>query len=94
VKNGEEALQSFTEAFNNQQKFDTLIFDLTIQDGMGGKEAIKTIREIDKNVIAFVCTGYSEDPVIADPTAFGFNDSISKPFSAEELTEKLQNYLS
>lgn len=93
VTNGQEAVEKFKKALNTERKFDVLIFDLTVQSGMGGKEAISIIRKIDKDVIALVSTGYSEDPVISDPNAYGFNDSISKPFSAEELTAKLQKYL-
>jgi signal transduction histidine kinase/ActR/RegA family two-component response regulator len=93
VSNGQHAIEKFVKAKNEATPFKALIFDLTIPDGMGGQETIKKIRAIDKNVVAFVSTGYSEDPVVADPAAYGFNDSISKPFEIDELKEKLGKYL-
>jgi len=93
VSNGEDAIKEFSKAKREGRPFRFLIFDLTIPNGMGGQETIDRIRETDKNVIAFVSTGYSDDPVVADPAAYGFNDTISKPFEIDELKEKLGKYL-
>ncbi|HQJ59804.1 MAG TPA: ATP-binding protein, partial [bacterium] len=93
VSNGEDAIKEFSKAKREGRPFRFLIFDLTIPNGMGGQKALDRIRETDKNVIAFVSTGYSDDPVVADPAAYGFNDTISKPFEIDELKEKLGKYL-
>lgn len=69
--------------------FDLLIFDLIIPGGMGGVEAIKEIRKIDKDVIAFVTSGYSNDPALAEPEKFGFNGSIPKPFKVKDIKTSL-----
>jgi CheY-like chemotaxis protein len=53
---------------------------------------IREIRKIDASVPAFVMSGYSEDPAIADPEQFGFNGSLSKPFKYEDLEELLATY--
>jgi len=43
---------------------------------MGGREAIEKIRLTDSDVIAFVSSGYSSDPVLANPEKYGFTASI------------------
>lgn len=93
VDKGEDAVSEFMKAQKEGKPFSAVIFDLTVPNGMGGQEAIKKIREINTTVPAFVSTGYSEDPVVANPNKYGFNDSISKPFEVSELEEKLRKHL-
>ncbi|MDD3049590.1 MAG: PAS domain S-box protein [Candidatus Cloacimonetes bacterium] len=93
VEDGNKAIRAFIEERSEKRNFQALIFDLTVINGMGGKEAIKQIREIDKDVIAFVSSGYNSDPVISNPQKYGFSDSISKPFNFSELKNFLHKYL-
>jgi len=93
VADGESAVQLFTEEKNAGRPFKAVIFDLTIPGAMGGKEAIAQIRKIDQEVAAFVSSGYSVDPVVANPREFGFWGSIPKPFTFSELQETLDKYL-
>jgi CheY-like chemotaxis protein len=59
--------------------------DLTIPGGMGGKEAVRKILDIDPQAKAVVATGYANDPIIADFRQHGFCDRIAKPYKSEEL---------
>jgi signal transduction histidine kinase/ActR/RegA family two-component response regulator len=93
VHSGSDALEEFSKAKESDDPFKALIFDLTLPGSLSGKDVIEKIRETDKEIIAFVSTGYSEDPVVSDPESFGFNDSISKPFEIGEITEKLLKHL-
>jgi two-component system cell cycle sensor histidine kinase/response regulator CckA len=67
-----------------------MILDLTIPGGMGGKETIGKIRDLDKNIPVFVASGYADDPVMASPIEFGFTASICKPFRKTELAGLLE----
>jgi PAS domain S-box-containing protein len=89
---GREALEIFQKEKVSGNPFNALIFDMTIKGGMSGKDVIREIRKIDASVPAFVMSGYSEDPAIADPERFGFNGSLSKPFTYEDLEELLATY--
>ena len=71
------------------QPFDAVIMDLTIPGGMGGKEAIKRLLEIDPEVKAIVSSGYSNDPIMADFKKYGFCGVVAKPYTLEELGEAL-----
>jgi FixJ family two-component response regulator len=67
-----------------------MLFDLVIPEGPGGEELIKRISF--KGPV-FVTSGYSDDPVMINPTEYGFKDSIEKPFLKEELQDMLKKYL-
>jgi DNA-binding NarL/FixJ family response regulator len=67
--------------------------DLTIRGGMGGKEAIKKLLEIDPNVKALVSSGYSTDPVMSDYKKYGFCGVVTKPFNIKELSETLHEII-
>jgi DNA-binding NarL/FixJ family response regulator len=63
--------------------------DLTIPGGMGGKEAIVELKEIDPNVKAIVSSGYANDPILADHKKYGFIGMVPKPYKIEELSKAL-----
>jgi len=71
---------------DERQRNDLVIFDLTIPGGMGGLEAFRLIRRIDPAVKGIVTSGYSQDPVISDPAAYGFAGAMQKPFTIQDLS--------
>jgi PAS domain S-box-containing protein len=90
---GKEALDFYMSENKAGRKFTAMIFDLTVPGGMGGIEAVKEIRKVNKNVPVFVTSGYADDPVLKNPVTYGFTASIPKPFTMEELSELLGKYL-
>lgn len=70
-----------------------MIFDLTIPGGLGGKDIIAKIRDQYPHTPIFVASGYADDPVIADPQAYGFTASIGKPFTLAELAALLNEHI-
>ncbi|MFX1465113.1 MAG: response regulator [Promethearchaeota archaeon] len=87
AKNGEDAIALYKAAKSVGQSFDLVIIDLTIRRGMGGKETIKKLLEIDPNVKALVSSAYSIDPVISDYKRYGFCGIVTKPYNISELSE-------
>ncbi|HEX3020443.1 MAG TPA: ATP-binding protein [Chitinispirillaceae bacterium] len=90
---GETAINLYKDALLNKQKFDALILDLTIPAGMGGKETLLKLLEIDPEVKALVSSGYSNDPIMADYKNYGFKGVITKPYNIKELSISLQQVL-
>ncbi len=82
---GEEAIEIYK---NN--KIDLAILDLTIIGGMGGKETIKELLKIDKNVKAIVSSGYSDDDAMANYKEYGFIGKIEKPYTIAKLKKLLE----
>ena len=92
-KDGKAAIDFYVQETIANQPFSAMMFDLTIPGGMGGKEAVGRIRQLNKDIPIFVMSGYAEDPVLKDPAAYGFTASISKPFTIAELSEMLQKHI-
>jgi len=61
---------------------------------MGGRDAIRRLREHDPKVRAIVSSGYSLDPVMANYRQYGFIGIIPKPYRMEELRRELEDVLS
>jgi len=91
--NGRDAVDYFLAETRANRKIAGMIFDLTIPGGMGGREAIGEIRKLGAETPCFVASGYTEDPVMANPKEYGFTASICKPFSISELAKMLNRYL-
>jgi PAS domain S-box-containing protein len=94
AKNGSEAVELYKRALEGGRPFDAAIMDLTVPGGLGGKEAVKKLIEIDPKVRAIVASGYSGDPVMADCRAYGFSGIITKPYDLQTLSRTLRAILS
>lgn len=91
--NAPEAVALFKQAHTSDRPYSLVILDLTIPGGMGGKEVIKALMEIDPGVKAIVCSGYATDPVMADFTHYGFIGAFIKPFRLDDLIQAVQRTL-
>jgi CheY-like chemotaxis protein len=89
ANDGNSAIKMYENALRSGTPFDAVIMDLTIPGGMGGKEAVLRLREIDSHARAIVSSGYSNDPIMADCRRFGFEEVVSKPYNVGELSRKL-----
>ncbi len=90
---GDEGIKLFQEKIDAGGKVDCIVADLTIPDGMGGKEAVEILRNRGVSFKAIVTSGYSLDPVVLGYRKFGFDASITKPFSIHELIALLKELL-
>ncbi len=90
---GAEAIEQYEKALKSAEPFAAVIMDLTIPGGMGGKEAVKKILEIDPNAKAIVSSGYSNDPIMSDCKKYGFVDVIAKPYKISELGKILKEII-
>lgn len=93
VRDGYEALDAYKKSMDNSDPYDVVILDLTIPGSMGGYESLLELRRLDPNVKAIVSSGYSNDPIMANYSQFGFNGVIPKPYSAHRLAETINSVI-
>jgi CheY-like chemotaxis protein len=82
---GDQAVGLYRDALASEKPFDIVILDLTIRGGIGGREALAALRQLDPAVVAVASSGYSNDPVMANFQEHGFKAVLPKPFGLEEL---------
>jgi PAS domain S-box-containing protein len=90
TENGAEAVALFRKRKEEGTPFAVVILDLTVPGGVGGKEAITMLRDIEPGVKAVVSSGYSTDPVIGSYREHGFSAVLSKPYQLQEMSRVLQ----
>ena len=93
AEKGEEAIRLYEQALEKNQPFDVVILDLTVKLGMGGKETIERLLQLDPQVKAIVSSGYSDDAVIANYQDYGFKEVLRKPYGLKQLETVLKNCL-
>jgi two-component system cell cycle sensor histidine kinase/response regulator CckA len=62
------------------------LLDLTVRSGEGGRDTVGPLRELLPRLPIIASSGYSDDPIMADPKRFSFSASLSKPFLLSELS--------
>jgi signal transduction histidine kinase/ActR/RegA family two-component response regulator len=85
TSSGEESIKAYGDAMQSGKPFDVVVMDLTVPGGMGGKETVGKIREMDPKAKVVVSSGYSNDPVMANYRDYGFCGVIAKPFNIDEF---------
>jgi len=73
--------------------FDIVILDLSIPNGLGGKETIEQLRNFDPAVKAVVSSGYTEDPVVQDFSHYGFCERLIKPYKINDMKNLLEKFI-
>ena len=86
---GSVAIELYTQAMDSDSPFDAVVLDLTVPEGVGGRETMARLLEIDPKVKAIVSSGYSTDPVMANYREFGFSGVAVKPYRLAELARTL-----
>src|SRR3984893_13035249 len=90
VPDGQSAVQTYEHALQSGENFQAVILDATVRGGMGGLATIERLRNLDPNVTAIICSGYSDESALAQFLSYGFRGALPKPFSRTELADALQ----
>jgi signal transduction histidine kinase/CheY-like chemotaxis protein len=93
-RDGRAAIELYRAAMESAEPFSAVIMDLTIPGGMGGKETVQRLRELDKDMISIVSSGYSNDDILSNFKEHGFSGMVKKPYSLSELGRVLHELVS
>lgn len=84
--NGEDALSKFKD-----NKYDLIVMDIMMPI-MGGYEATRRIRAIDKDVLIFAMSANAFSDDIKKSLDVGMNEHLSKPLVVDDLNRALGKY--
>ena len=87
---GKTGTALYQKTFNSTAPYQLVISDLTIPGGMGGKEAVQKILEIDPSAKVIATSGYAMDPIMAQYEDFGFKGRIAKPFRLQDVQGEIE----
>jgi PAS domain S-box-containing protein len=90
---GAVAIERYKAAMRDGRPFDLVVMDLTIPGGMGGREAISLLRDLDPGVRAIVSSGYSSDLAMSDYRKHGFRGMVAKPYDVKDLASVIRAVL-
>lgn len=93
VPDGSEAVRIYERAARKGEHFRVVILDATVRGGLGGVETIERLRNIDPQVNAIICSGYSDEAALSEFLSYGFRGALPKPFTRRELADALQKAL-
>lgn len=91
---GSQAIAAFAKSKSHAEPFDVVMMDLVIPNGVGGQDAVHTIKKIDPSVRVIASSGHLEHPVMQDHKAFGFNAVLEKPYKLEKLQQVIETVIS
>jgi CheY-like chemotaxis protein len=93
AENGSETVDLYLKRKEEGLPFVAVILDLTVPGEVGGRETIRNLLEIDPDVKAIACSGYTSGPAMANYREYGFSGVLCKPFRLEELSAAMHDLL-
>jgi CheY-like chemotaxis protein len=93
ARDGTAALDLYKHEKEAGVPFDLVILDLSVPEGLGGRDAIALLKAYDPAVKAIVSSGYSNDPVVQEFAKYGFSGRLSKPYKINDLKEILEQQI-
>ena len=86
---GREAIEKYQE---NQDRIDLVILDVVMPE-MDGADTYEKLRKINPDVKVILSTGYGINGKAREMLNRGCNAFIQKPFSINQLSEKIREVL-
>jgi two-component system cell cycle sensor histidine kinase/response regulator CckA len=87
--NGEDGIRMYRE---HADEIDLILLDL-MMPGMSGGEVYEKISQIHENVKILFMSGFPEKEALRRIQSKGNHDFIKKPFSLDEIQEKIESML-
>ena len=90
---GEDTLEAYKGALAEGNRFDVVILDLSVPGGLGGREVIAALVQMDPTVRALVSSGDANDPAVTQYQQFGFTGVLMKPYTKAILDASIKSVI-
>jgi two-component system cell cycle sensor histidine kinase/response regulator CckA len=74
----------------SEQPVDAIIMDLLVNDGLGGLDSFRLIRQANPEALGIVSSAYSDDSAMSEYEKHGFRAVLAKPYQLLELKRILE----
>ena len=91
---GAQAIAAYTKSRSGGRPYDLVLMDLMVPQGVGGVDAVLTLRKINAGVRVIACSGHTDHEAMAHPEKFGFCAVLHKPYRLDKLEHVLESALS
>ena len=91
---GSQAIAAYAKSKSQGEPFDVVMMDLVIPNGVGGQDAVHTIKKIDPQARVIASSGHLDHPVMLDCGKFGFSAVLEKPYKLEKLQQVIEAAIS
>jgi signal transduction histidine kinase len=93
ARDGAEAIDLYEAGIASGRGFDAVLLDVTVRGGMGGVEAARRLKELDRSAKLIASSGYSAAPIMSSFRDYGFDDVLPKPWAVVQLSEVFRRVL-
>lgn len=88
---GMEAYELYKASLSSGQPVDAIIMDLQVDDGLGGLESFRLIRQVNSEAIGIVSSAYSDNNAMSEYEKHGFKAVLAKPYQLLDLKRILED---
>jgi len=92
-QDGAAALETYRQAIIEGNPFHAVILDLTVPGGLGAKETIGPLLQVNPRAKVIVSSGFADDPLLLDFQSFGFAGFLPKPYNLTQLSTVMHKIL-
>lgn len=89
ASNGFQAVELYKTAIQYGRKADIALLDYDIVGGFDGFQTLEELKKMDPRIIGILMTGHSDHSEIKTYRQHGFSGLLEKPFSINQLKDKL-----
>ncbi|OPY38696.1 MAG: response regulator of RpoS [Methanoregula sp. PtaU1.Bin051] len=93
TRDGAAAIDLYQQEQSKGNPFDLVILDLSVPEGMGGKEAFEKLHAYDPEAKIVISSGFTNDPMLTDYASYGLAGVLAKPYRITELKALLENMI-
>ena len=87
---GMEAYELYKSSLESDRPVDAIIMDLLVNDGLGGLDSFRLIRQANPEAVGIVSSAYSDDNTMSEYEKHGFSAALAKPYQLLELKSILE----
>jgi len=90
ARDGAAAVELYSQEKSKGHPFDLVILDLSVPEGMGGREAFEKIHTLDPQAKVIISSGYTDDPIMTGYASFGLAGTLAKPYRIVDIKALLE----